>query len=417
MRVVRLTESRPTVLQLSADEGRSLQLAGRALASKVGWRDLPENPDRSLIHCSQLDPQRWSVSVVDAVGIVVVGKTLQLHVEPKIPTDHLLYLFSHATGLPRLHEQRGNSDWGDSFWQLIAGWYVRALEAVIRRDLLRDYSEVTRELPTVRGRVETIPTADALYAGRFRLHCTFDDFALDTALNRVLKRASAIVAASVVLAPETRRRAVSLQRHLADVGSMRPGDESVRVDRRTRHCGDALALAKHIVSATGRSLDSGAEAIWTFLLRTPPLVEGGLRQLLREHLGTQLVQKRKRRLGTSSLTLNPDLVFVDSGVFAVADVKYKLTTTEWKRPDLYQAVAFAAGFQVSDAAVLEFLGAAQVSLPAVSVGDILVSHVGWDADPTTTAESAGQAFLGRFTEWLQCCRCRRTGSETVVSSD
>ena len=134
------------------------------------------------------------------------------------------------------------------------------------------------------------------------------------------------MAGSAVLQPETRRRAAQLRRYLEDVGELRPGDERVQLDRRTAYCQDALTLARHILSATGRSIDAGSQAVWTFLFRTPSLVEAGIREVLRQRLGRAMVRKRKRRIGSSSLTLNPDLVIGSPRALAVADVKYKLVS-------------------------------------------------------------------------------------------
>src|SRR5258708_7906791 len=123
------------------------------------------------------------------------------------------------------------------------------------------------------------------------------------------------------------------------------------------------------------------------------------------------------QLGESTLTLNPDLVLADTQPFAVADVKYKLAGGEWKRPDLYQAVAFAAGFSVPHAAIIEFLNPMQVSLRPVTVGHIVVSHIGWDADSSIDAVTAAGLLTERFSQWLGACRGRNVApqelSETV----
>jgi 5-methylcytosine-specific restriction endonuclease McrBC regulatory subunit McrC len=215
------------------------------------------------------------------------------------------------------------------------------------------------------------------------------------------------VAGSAVLQSETRRRAAGLRRYLEDVGEMHPGDERVQLDRRTAYYRDALTLGRHILSSTGRSLDVGTQAVWTFLFRTPLLVERGIREVLRRRFGPQNVSKRKRRLGSSSLTLNPDLTIGHPRTSAVADVKYKVSTTEWKRNDLYQAVAFAVGFRVRNAAIIEFVMPDGQCLEPVSVGDIVVRHLCWPADPNVPAAIAADALATDFAKWLLSCRPAR----------
>jgi 5-methylcytosine-specific restriction endonuclease McrBC regulatory subunit McrC len=199
---------------------------------------------------------------------------------------------------------------------------------------------------------------------------------------------------------------------------MQPGDERVRLDRRTAFYRDALTLGRHILSSTGRSLDIGTQAVWTFLFRTPLLVERGIREVLRRRLGRQTVSNRKRRLGSSSLTLNPDLTIGHPRTTAVADVKYKVATTEWKRSDLYQAVAFAVGFRVRNGAIIEFLLPSGQSLEPVSVGDIVVTHLCWPADENVPAAVAAEALATDFAQWLQSCSPgRATWTSEAASSE
>jgi hypothetical protein len=125
--------------------------------------------------------------VQDAVGVVSVGD-LQIVVKPKIPTPHLLYLFSKALQVPRLEDKPGAVEAAAALWELVARWFIRSMLTVIRRDLSRDYHPSADALQTVRGRVDSIKTARSYYAGRVELHCEFDDFTVDTPLNRVLPR-------------------------------------------------------------------------------------------------------------------------------------------------------------------------------------------------------------------------------------
>ena len=55
----------------------------------------------------------WNVRVRDAVGLVALPD-LQLVVHPKIPTEHLIYLFARAGALPRLESQSGSLEAGSS---------------------------------------------------------------------------------------------------------------------------------------------------------------------------------------------------------------------------------------------------------------------------------------------------------------
>jgi hypothetical protein len=242
MRTEPLTESQDTVLALEPSEARDLEDLGRRLASrKAWWGDGGGVAEKgtSVIRVRPVGDGRWSVRVSDAVGLVSIG-SLQLLIEPKIPTSHLLYLFARSGAFPRLDEQAGEVASSASLWELVATWFVAAFERVLRQDLVRDYEEATDDLWAARGRIEPGRTTYLYYAGRVELACRFDECAFDTPLNRMLRAATRMVVSSPLLRPERRRRARRLEDHLADVGDVRRDDLLASTDRRTAHFADAI---------------------------------------------------------------------------------------------------------------------------------------------------------------------------------
>ena len=71
----------------------------------------------------------------------------------------------------------------------------------------------------------------------------------------------------------------------------------------------------------GRGFESGAAQGWSFLIRTPTMIEAGVRSLLQRSFPPPFLRKQGMRLEGSSLTITPDLLV--AGGAAVADVKYK----------------------------------------------------------------------------------------------
>lgn len=401
VRILTVRESRPENVELSEREATGLIEAGRALAADSAWWGATEpNPERTVVRCVRLSGTLWRLTVLDAVGTIVVGRSLQVVVQPKIPIDHLLYLFSLSQRTPRIHSGRGGlAASSASMWDLIAEWFVSSAEVLLRRGLLRDYGEIERDLPVARGTVLALPTAQAIYSGRLTMACRFDRFGLNSALNRTVKYAARIVCRSEVLKNSLRRRAYRVVVTMDEVGEFASGDEHVVTDRRTAAYADCVSLAKHVIRDSGRSFVAGAEVVWTFLLRTPPLVEEGIREVLRESAGELTSAKRKRQLPGSNVTLNPDIVVADDQIHAIADVKYKLSGSDWKRNDLYQVVAFACGFEVRHAALIEFVPPGGVTLAMVPVGQVRVRHFGWSADDTVMAEDAAAALRQKFGQW------------------
>lgn len=399
LRVEVLTESAPKSIRLTREQADALTVAGTQLAGDASWwGESEDEPARSVIDCIPSSDGAWVVRVADAIGVVVVGD-VQLVVQPKIPMGHLLYLLEEGGYVPRVREELAAVDLGTSLWRLVARWFVRATEGVLRRDLLRDYHPEAGELPAARGQVVALQTARAYYAGRLAFDCRYEEFGHDTPLNRVLKRAAQVVAGSPVLDPPLRRRAVGLLARMEAVGPMRLRDSNAHLERNSGYYSPAIAWARHVIKARGRAPMAGSSHAWTFLIRTPEPVEDGIRVLLQRRLPGVSVAKRGRRLEGSHLTINPDLVLEDD--VAVADVKYKVSGGEWSRPELYQLVTFATGFQSPHAALVSFAPPGQAPLPSLKVGDVSVEHLPWPGNRSIRAEEASRKFTDGFGAWLQ----------------
>jgi len=407
MRYEVLVESQPKHLALTEAEAESLVSAGRRLASdKAWWGSAGPQEDRSVIRCTRHPMGGWSVRVVDAVGLIAVGE-LRLEVQPKIPLSHLLYLFGESGRFPRLGEGHVTAAVNQSLWPLVARWYLSEAERLLRKDLLRDYQDEAGWLSVVRGRIDVVRTELALARGRPEALCEYEDFATDTALNRTLREAARRVSGSSVLEWSDRRRAMAIGARMPEVGKFRPIDLHARPDRRAGYYRPAITLARHVIAGQGRSIEHGSQDAWTFLIRTPEMVEDGVRNVLRRRLGPQwTVQKRGRQLVGSTMTLNPDLVFGDG--LAVADVKYKWFGEEWARTDLYQVVAFATGFHTVSAALIGFRHLVTVPVKRVRVGPIELSELAWEANEEVSPSHAADRLASGVSQWLSESRQRTT---------
>lgn len=401
MQTYRLTESKTSVLPITESQAATLASVGTRLASSRTWWGSEDDDDtadqeRTVIRVRPSANGNWEVRVAEAVGVIALSD-LQILVEPKIPTSHLVHLLERSGRLPRLDPQPAEVLAGVSFWELVARWFVSAAEDVLRHDLLKDYRPHKAELSVVRGRVQRFATTVSLLKGRVSIHCAFDEFDADNPLNRLLLAAAQAVTISPVLTAETRARARRVTARLDDVSSLRPSDMRAQIDRRSSHYQDAIALARSILASQARSLEGGSESAWTFLFRTPEMVEDGILSVLQERLKTK-VTKRALVLPGSSRKLNPDLVFDD--VQAIGDVKYKIAETDWSTSDLYQLVAFATGFRRRRALLVSFQTSTATPLLSVQLGDVGVVHVPWLASPLTPPRIAEDDFIHAVEGWL-----------------
>jgi 5-methylcytosine-specific restriction endonuclease McrBC regulatory subunit McrC len=402
MRAFTVVESHSTQLSITDQQADALQELGRRLASRAGWwgqstDNAGEEPEpKSVIRC-QRTGSRWTVRVTDAIGLVGV-EGVQLVVQPKIPLSHLIYLLEQSGHVPRLQPEAGLLEAGPSFWELVARWYVAAAQAVLRRDMARDYEARHEVLAVVRGTVDPLRTTRDLLRGRVAVHCTFDDYTQNNPLNRLLREAARLVAASSVLPWELRSAALAIALRLDEVDDLREGDLLATTDRRTHYYADAVALSKQIIRGVDRNLGSGEYRSRTFLFRTPEAVEAGVRQVLQRELPGRVV-KSGLMLPPSRMTLNPDLVFDDGR--AVGDVKYKLQQPDWRRGDLYQAVTFATGYGSHKAVIIGFEPSESASRPpSLTIGSVRLTSLSWRADVHVPPTTAGVELAGEVAEWL-----------------
>jgi 5-methylcytosine-specific restriction enzyme subunit McrC len=403
MRTTVLTESRPALLDLTQHEAEALARAGKRLASNKAWwgSAIADPGERTVLQCQPTASGKWSVCVRDAVGLVSVGQ-LQIIVQPKIALSHFLYLLSAAGHLPRLSDERGSVAPDASLWQLVATWFVDVADRVLRKDLLRDYEAAEDWLPAKRGQIVVLPTARAFLAGRYGFECRYEEFSVNTPLNRILKAAAMKVLGSIVLPSTLRRQARVICSRMTDIGDLHSSDLLTEIDRRSAYYADALQLARHVLSDQGRMPETGEATAWTFLIRTPEMVEDGLRAVLAARLSNlSSVEKRGIRVD-AGLTFTPDLVFAGGRV--VADIKYKVLGPDWMRSDLYQIIAFGTAFHATDAAILGFEHTALDKTPkALRVGGVQVRALCWNADPVLTAASSACEFGDRVATWLREC--------------
>jgi 5-methylcytosine-specific restriction endonuclease McrBC regulatory subunit McrC len=381
MRILEIVESRYQPVHVTSEEARLLNELGRKLASNSkSWRaDENENvsPERSIISCAN-DGTGWRILVRNAVGVIRVDE-LQIVIKPKVPLDHFIYLMSFSSLAPRSIADRVHIAESTDLLELIASWYMQSLEAILRRDLIRDYHEWSDELSIIRGQLDAVPTAQKFYSGRVNFDCMYDEFSSDTALNRVLRSAATRVVGQGGFSNDLRRRASRAIDRIGAISELQPADLLARADRRTGHYAGALALAHLLLKCEARTIDRGNKHAWSFLIPTADAVEEGIRCIIAEALAPRFrVVKQGMRLTPTSLTVNPDLVFVQ--LSAIGDVKYKLSTQEWPRTDLYQAVAFASAFKANVAVVVCFGATSDSGLPAVPFGDIQVNSVVWPSD-------------------------------------
>jgi 5-methylcytosine-specific restriction enzyme subunit McrC len=392
-------ESKPAVLVLAEGEVDALQLIGRELASaSTWWGSTGSDPTRSVVSTERMRDGSYRVIFRDVIGLVRVGDK-QIRVKPKIPMAHFSFIASRSDLAPRVSNSVTQVAEGADFSAVIARWCVEAAEKLLAQGLRKDYTDRADEVDQVQGRILPMETTMLTSIGVPRAVCSYQEFSEDTMLNRVLKAACLKVACMDRIDPAVRARARQVAFRMDNVGVVQPNDLRVRVDRLTANYSRVLNLSLLVLAGLGLTVAAGRHIGTAFLIRTPELIEDGLRSILKEGLQDIKVTKRRLMLGDSGLSINPDLVF--GNTTAVADVKYRLLGKDWSKSDLNQVVTFATGFRTYAAAVLGFSANANALPRSVSVGQVRVKAFAWSISGADTPQTSSGKFVADLREWLQ----------------
>ena len=148
----------------------------------------------------------------------------------------------------------------------------------------------------------------------------------------------------------------------------------------------------------GRFLQEGSFVAKAFLVRTPPMVEDGLRNVLKHSLPELSIKKARKYLGDSGVSVNPDLLIHEGS--AVADIKYKRNDGQWNRSDLYEIVASASAYAAKRAALVDFNVKREDSRPTVWFQQLAVAHLTWLANDGISPQLAESILVDQVRTWL-----------------
>lgn len=276
---------------------------------------------------------------------------------------------------------------------------MEAAEKLVRSGLRQGYVSITSEIEELRGSLHPVETSIRNLQGIASAVCSYDELSFDMPLNRILFEACQIITKLSCVGVDLRQRARRLAFRIGGVGKLQNSDLRSQTDRLTRHYYKSIQLAKLLINGCGVTVSNGSISGTSFLLRTPDIIEDGLRNIIDKGLSETQVKKKKLMIGAEGLSVNPDIVFGQNR--AVADVKYKLFKNDWNRPDLNQIITFAAAFKTSKAAVIGFSSDSSEKKPSeVKIGDIWASSFTWDASDQSSPANSSKKLVDDIFKWL-----------------
>ena len=396
---LRAIENKPQSFVLTEGEAQNLSALGKELASKKTWWGSKAGATvGSVIKIDEQAGGRYRVTFNDVVGVVNVGR-FQINVEPKISPSHFWYIVGHSALAPRISTTKISVDKGLEMIELLARWCVEGAEKLLNWGLRKEYKEEQDELEMLTGQLQVLETVQRIYQGAQVAVCRFEDLTHDAPINRIVKAACERIACLSLVSGPIRTRARRVVYRMDGVGALVHSDLRTKLDRLTSSYSQVLPLSLLILNDYGISSTYGKTQGMAFLVRTPELIEDGLRSILAEDISSPKITKRKFMLGDSGLSINPDLIFGDD--LAIGDVKYKELKNNWNTPDFNQLVTFATGFGSKHALLLGFATDPTSVLPKpVQIGDVNTKALAWITDHAEPPENSRRSLVTEVLAWM-----------------
>lgn len=327
---------------------------------------------------------RDCLSIKNYVGVLSLGKGLQLEVLPKVdlvgsripesPEEErrklLHILVSMLAFLPDFPGRPGDSayfqDQEMELREFFIGLYLRKAERLFQEGLRRSYREVKEELPAPRGRLD-VSKASLLPPGRLhRLPYAHDEYLLDNPENRLVK-STLLLLAGEAREERNARKALSLLSYLENVGESRDPEGDYLRARKDKEGGryeEILAWSRVFLLHRSFLAEQGEVPSESLLFPMEKVFESFVGRLLKEAAGKVAPGWKVFLQGRGHLfdeprkfEICPDIRVHKDGRSVVLDTKWKRLSAESRnggvsQADMYQMYAYGKRFRAQDCYLL-----------------------------------------------------------------
>ncbi len=323
------------------------------------------------------------LSIKNYVGVLSLGKGLQLEVLPKVdllgeealPREEerkrlLNILVGMLSFLPDFPGRPGDSayfqDQEMELREFFIGLYLRKAERLFQEGLRRSYREVKEELPAPKGKLD-VHKASFLPPGKLhRLPYVHDEYLLDNPENRLVK-STLLLLAGEAREERNARKALSLLSYLENVGESRDPEGDYLRARKDKEGGryeQILAWSRAFLLHRSFLVEQGDVPSHSLLFPMEKVFESFVGRLLKEAAGKVAPGWKVSLQGRDHLfdvprkfEIRPDIRLHKEGRSIVLDTKRKRLSDEMRhggasQGDMYQMYAYAKRFRAHDAWLL-----------------------------------------------------------------
>jgi len=275
---------------------------------------------------------------------------------------HVLWWLSYCRKIRFPNYQTSTGSLKSDFFEVLIYLFAKYTRELLTSTIYQQYEEIERELPFIKGRLNTSAyIRESLATGRWhKLQCDFDAFVMDNRFNRIVKHVATLLFHNT--------KSQDNKKHLHEILFVL--DEVADVPARAEECANirfnpifsefetvrdyCSLFLNHSVSFNYKN----ELKLFAFLLPMEYVFEDFIFGFIDKEIdGVEAIsQSGSTYLDEGkSFSLRPDLLLEIGSRKVIADTKYKIIYSDEKDPkngisqsDLYQMVAYAIRFEVSD---------------------------------------------------------------------
>jgi 5-methylcytosine-specific restriction enzyme subunit McrC len=293
------------------------------------------------------EPGRYVLQAGSHVGFLALPGDRALIIEPKVTIETLFALLAavYDPGREVFRDEPQDYTTVEALFEFVVRVFVRHVEDLVARGILRGYRSIVDDPAAVRGRLLFSETLHRRPVLRDRHWCAHSHFTPDVLENRILRWASFCLQPcryqETNLPGRLRRISLALSDAALDPEA-RQLFERLAFHRLNDPYRPALALARLLLDHLTFSGTSGGEPFLAYLVDMNWLFEryvGAVLKRAARGWGIEVIEQDAHYLDTQrQVTVKPDVMLSHRGIpLLVIDAKYKLADDQG---DIYQLLAY-----------------------------------------------------------------------------
>ena len=260
-----------------------------------------------------------------------------------IPIKNLYYMLSYAFQI--LNEQgykKLATEEFDNAGDLCAAILIRGISNQLKRGLGREYISETETIAAIRGKIEINESIKNQTMIRNQMTCTYDEFSVDSALNRIIKSTVMLLIKSDI-SKQRKKELRKLMVFFADVSlvDVHAINWSVNYDRNNQTYRLLITICHLVVKGLIQTKSDGSVKMMDFLdeQRMCHLYEKFILEYYKKHYYPQITASASQiawalddGIGTMLPTMQSDIMLYqkqgDNNKTLIIDAKYYAHTTQ-----------------------------------------------------------------------------------------